>query len=713
MGRRTLRVVMRETINSAIVAACCAAVITPAVATSKSHAQAISPSLMPPSASPRRALDSAALKFFAEWGMHWRSGQSTKLPAEYSRDRDAATDIASHERRAYLHCHSKKGLGINEQLVRLTPDYAPITSTYTAFSVCPTWPLDDQPTFPDEDERIDNALLPRARDQVTTARAKLLEVIEQFARTNPKDNRINGQRVRFLLDQGLNDSAYVAARACSADRWWCLMLQGYTEYRIGRRLQAEGTFAVARAAMTPKERCSWEDIGLLAPEKFFQAGSESECYGRDLFNKQYWWLSDPLWSVSGNERRMEHDARLIQLRLQSAFSSDGRINWEQETGSDAVHRMVVRYGWPSYLAWGGPINDDSHSSWLRGNESPERVPYTTYEYSIAGRVHTVPRFDVVANPFAASDSAWQLNRPLNLSDRRKWWPEEFMRRTAPLVQLPRGQTALLRRKSDIILALATDVAASDSAQVRDGSTGSLLASTGPDSIGLLATTMFKLGGTTFARGRVGPEPMLLGFEVRDFARAVSVTNATASGRTPVGADSVFAEARTRFAVTPPSTLDQMKSGEVAVSEAVLLRASDAAPPPVRGDSLLDQMLGSVIVNVKSTPKVGVYWETYGVSARDSVTIGVRVERRVPIGGIRKLGMTLRLADDPNSTVNITWREPDRGRITTTFEGTVPIQSRTVLLDLSRLEPGPYDLVMSVAKIRGPTATSVKRFVVAR
>ena len=37
--------------------------------------------------------------------------------------------------------------------------------------------------------------------------------------------------------------------------------------------------------------------------------------------------------------------------------------------------------------------------------------------------------------------------------------------------------------------------------------------------------------------------------------------------------------------------------------------------------------GSVIINLKTTPKVGVYWETYGVNARDSVTVGVRIERR--------------------------------------------------------------------------------------
>lgn len=690
-----------------------AALISSAVPAS---AQAISAALMPPSASPRSLLDLAAAKFFAEWNMHWRTSQSAKLPEQYSRGRDAATSIAGPERRAYLHCHSKKGLGLNEQLVRLAPDYAPITSAVTSFSVCPTWPLDAEPTFPDEDERLDNALLPSIREQITTARARLLGAIERYAAEHPKDNFINGQRIRFLLDQDMNDSAYSASRSCVADRWWCRMLQGYTELRIGLRSRAESTFVTARTLMPARERCIWEDITLLAPDKFFQAGIESECFGRDLFNKQYWWLADPLWSVAGNERRMEHDARLVRVWLQSGFSSDGRINWDPNKGSDAVQRMIMRYGWPSYVAWGGRVGDVSHTNWLQGNDSPAREPYTTYEYSRKGRVHTVPRWDVMASPFTASDSAWQLNEPRNFSWRRKWWPDEFMKRPVSLLQLPRGQTAMLRRKSDIILALATDISEQDSVQVRDGSPATLMVSAGPDSVVTLATTPLKIGGTTFGRGRVGSFPLLLALEARDFvsARTPGAPAAQNAAALRGESDSVVAEARTRFAIAPPKTLDEMRQGEVAVSEAILLRTTGSlVPAPARADSLLDEMLGSVIINVKTTPKLGVYWETYGVNARDSVTVGVRVERRVPVGGIRRLGMALRLADNPNSAVNITWREPDRGRATITIEGSVPIQSRTVLLDLSRLEPGPYDLVMSIAKIRGEAATSVKRIVIVR
>lgn len=644
----------------------------------------------------RRTLDSAARKFFDEWALQWRNSQTTGLPEQYSRKRARATSIAGHERRAYFHCHNGTP-GLNEQLTKLTSDYAPISSSLTTFSVCPTWPLADEPTFPDEDGNLDAAILPSKRTQVTNARAKFLEVIERYYSANSGDNFIVGQHVRFLLDQQLDDSAYAVTRACAAEQWWCLSLQAYTEFHTGRREQAAATFLQARLVMPPGERCASDDINLLAPGELFQSNNESECYERDLLNQRYWWLADPMWSVAGNERRVEHDARAVHIRLQSGFGNDGRSHWMVEKGGAALSRMVARYGWPSYLAWGGMTGDISHSSWLKGNGSIQQPPYTTYEYS-RGRVHTAAQWDVLSNPFSASDSAWQLNEPRNFSWRKRWWPDEFAKRSTPLVQLPRGQIAMLRRKSDIILALATEISAIDSVHVRDGSPATMLLSTGPGNMSVVATAPLNTGGTIFGRGRIAPYPIMLALEARDVLKG----------------DSVVAEARTRFGIVPPATLDEMRPGEVAISEAVLLNTTDnQSLSPARADSILDQMLGSVIIDVSRKPKIGVYWETYGVGARDSVTVGVRVERRVPVGGLRRLGMALRLTGDPNATVNITWREPDIGRITSTIASAVPIQSRTVVLDLSRLEPGPYDLVMSVAKIRDQAVTSVKRIVITK
>lgn len=654
----------------------------------------------------RRTLDSTAQRFFGLWANEWRNSQTGSLPKEISKGQNRAIQMASGLRNIYLHCHRSDLKGSNESGMHLTPQYTAIRSAGTPFSVCPTWRLHAEPAFPDEDGDIDAALLPNARKRIALQREKVLESLEENLRKTPDDGFLVSQHIRFLLDQRLTDSAYAVSKSCQADRWWCTTLQAFVEFRMGNRTRAESTFMRARAEMEPTERCEWDDVFLLTPVELRKIVDRGECFSRDTQMRRYWWLSDPMWSVPGNDRFIDHYVRTAEIRIRMGFAFDGRMRWSFNSGGDALRQMLTRYGWPTYLAWGGPGQDVSHSSWIKNNFGDPQAPYTTYEYS-RDRVHTAPEWSLLENPFAATDSSWELNRPRDFSWRRQWFPFEFMRRTSPLLQLPRGQTALLRRHRDIIVAHATDIAHTDSIPLRDGAAVHFLATTAPDSILLLETSTFARGVTTFNRGRITPFPVLLGLEIRDAVKRSSADVITA--------DSVVAEARTRFSIVPPATLQEMRAGEIAISEAVLLKTDGTgAPSPAKSDSLLAQMLGSTSINIRTAPKVGVYWETYGVNARDSVAIGIRLERRVNVGGVRRLGMALGLAGNPNAAIDITWREPEIGRVTSTSDGGgIAIQGRTVVLDLSRLEPGPYDVVMSVARVRGTPVTSVKRINITR
>lgn len=654
----------------------------------------------------RKTLDSAAFKFFATWSWNWIQSQSTPLPRSLSKSGIPAHRVGYPRRGIHFHCHYNARV-LNETAVILDPGYSAIRSALSAFSVCPSWPLDEDPVFPDEADGLDLALLPEFRERVRAARDTLLRLFNEALVIAPDDRFVVGQTVRFLFDQQLASDAFRVASTCSAERWWCSLLEGYAEYRMGRAAQAETAFANARDAMPVSERCIWDDIGLLLEDDARETFAVQECTARGLHNSRYWWLADPMWSVPGNDRKLEHDARNVHVQLQSAFRTDGRMHWSADSGGDARRRMIMRYGWPSYMGWAGTVADTGHGGWLQKWGSSPQPPYSTYEYS-KGRVHTATTFAALQNPFSAEDTAWQLREPRNFSRRKHWWPVEFMKRDAPLAQLPRGQTAMLRRKGNLIFALATDIAPDDSVAVRSGTMATLLVSTGPESLQVVGSGPIRIGGLIFVRGRISSFPSLVGLEAHD------VMSLLASGSRP-SKDSVIAEARTRFAIVPPSTLEEMAPGEIAVSEPVLLRADgNGAPSPAMADSLLERMIGALTVNVRTTPRVGVYWETYGVRARDSVTIGLRVQRHSSIGGLRRLGIALRLADDPNSTVNITWREPEIGRVTSTVDaGGIPIQSRTLVLDLSRLEAGSYDIVMSVRRSKSTEATSVKRIVIVR
>ena len=58
-------------------------------------------------------------------------------------------------------------------------------------------------------------------------------------------------------------------------------------------------------------------------------------------------------------------------------------------------------------------------------------------------------------------------------------------------------------------------------------------------------------------------------------------------------------------------------------------------------------------------------------------------------------MLLRVAHDINGQVAVRWGEPQPGHSAWTIPGTVPIQARSVYLDLSRLTPGHYAVTVLV------------------
>jgi hypothetical protein len=91
----------------------------------------------------------------------------------------------------------------------------------------------------------------------------------------------------------------------------------------------------------------------------------------------------------------------------------------------------------------------------------------------------------------------------------------------------------------------------------------------------------------------------------------------------------------------------------------------------------------------------VYWETYGIAQRDSVDITVTVQQR---GG-------------GNSPVATTWSEPQPGHFVRNVPGAVPIQMRSVVINIGALPVGPYTLEMSVKKRGGVAVRSSRDFTI--
>jgi hypothetical protein len=245
----------------------------------------------------------------------------------------------------------------------------------------------------------------------------------------------------------------------------------------------------------------------------------------------------------------------------------------------------------------------------------------------------------------------------------QWWPNEHYAPGRGGIAQLRDQTVMLRRDDHLVLATASDLRVAGHAISADTAAAVLIRTTSPDEIERVKRRAMRNATALVLTARISAAPAVVGTEVL----------------APRGELSL----RTRFGIMPPAPLSELKPGETAISDPVLISTDESPNDP---DGALGQMLGTTVVRAK---KIGVYWETYGYAAGDSVDVAVIVARHEPLSKFRRLGMKLRVAHDINGSVAVRWSEPQAGHDSWTIPSRVPIQARAVGLDLSRLEPGHY------------------------
>jgi hypothetical protein len=177
---------------------------------------------------------------------------------------------------------------------------------------------------------------------VRRARQTLLDDLGAAHRRLAGDGWITGQLVRYLLEQGMTDSAVVTAQSCRSTRWWCDALGGFARHLSHDYAGADTAFGRALQAMPDEMRCAWTDLGPLLGDgdRLSQA---VPCVSGDSVRERIWWLARPLYSRPGNDLRTEHYARhTMAALLHDAATPDG-VSW----GADR-RNLVVRFGWPTH-----------------------------------------------------------------------------------------------------------------------------------------------------------------------------------------------------------------------------------------------------------------------------------------------------------------------------------------------------------------------------
>lgn len=620
----------------------------------------------------RARVDSATRELLTQWRYAWQDSQHEQpLPTgEAVRDADLRT--------LALHCHwIATPLRIKRRV---------ITGDTRSHATCPIWYPLDATFVADERRALDNALRPQERATIGILRVRLRGLLDSAAMQLPGDARISGQRVRFALDVGDLLGATKAAAACSTDVVQCGLLRGLIRYRAGDVRGADSLFSAAAARMTDDARCAWTDVRVLLDADARPEYSAMSCSARALFNARVWMLSDPLYVEPGNERRAEHVARQVTALLLSPLGFDGRQHWAAKFGGEAVAETLLRYGWPTQMYWGGAAADRGHDNWLLAQGADTAPPYVVREYS-RDRLHTVPTTAALRAPFRATPADWRLNAPGNDDE---WWPaEHFARDRTRLTSLPPGQSVMLRRATVTRFAWAGDLDATELARPAGTPVSPSL---------FVSRSLVDMTRASGAQGVIGQparvETMLPGGDA-----FVGIE---------IPGDASFPAARTRFGIAVAAPLNALGS-ERALSDPLLF-----APPAddlvtLDADLAVRRMLGSTTLS--TSRKVGVYWEGYGFTATDVVELEVRMDREDRPGVWSRVGGIFGLGRDASGSLAIRWRE-ERGssRALQRVEGTVPLQMRSIILDLSRLASGTYRLQLSSTIAGAPPATSTRALV---
>jgi len=143
----------------------------------------------------------------------------------------------------------------------------------------------------------------------------LADAVTKEARKRPDDPYAIAQAVYTLTRLDRFAAAVALAQECATATWWCELVLGTALHRSGEAALAAPRFRAGLRGADPELACRLTGIGelLVGTDVRFYYGLS--CDERMDFAERFWWLSDPLLTVPGNDRWSEHVNRRFELLL--------------------------------------------------------------------------------------------------------------------------------------------------------------------------------------------------------------------------------------------------------------------------------------------------------------------------------------------------------------------------------------------------------------
>lgn len=230
--------------------------------------------------------------------------------------------------------------------------------------------------------------------RIVSARKALVSLLDSLARQHPENDWIAGQRIRYTIEDGDTLAARHAASECGATPWWCAALSGLVHHVAQRYAESNAAYDRALHAMPAEQRCEWMDLRRHIPYTMASQLKRASCDARADAAERLWRVSQPLWSVRGNDLRTEHFARHTMALVLARSANPHGIAWSSD-----IRELMLRYGWsewftraepsPYQLTQGGITGHDREPSYFMfPTTSSARAPIS--ESSWAFRDATMP-----------------------------------------------------------------------------------------------------------------------------------------------------------------------------------------------------------------------------------------------------------------------------------------------------------------------------------
>jgi len=446
------------------------------------------------------------------------------------------------------------------------------------------------------------------------------------------------------LGETRDTAAIRVARECAATKWWCDALLGYALHIDGDFAGADSAFSLALDGMPSALRCHWINVSPL-----LDSDDLRKTYRRLPCAEREERLGRIWWLADPLLMTPGNERRTEHFArvLHTALQQEARNTHGLSWGGDLAE-LTVRFGWPE-----------------KWTQQPSQSMYPGAEASITGHERE-PGFHFFLTTWPpdslglVADSLWEIDQ---FPPREKYSPLY----ARAFVNLD-AQVARFRRGDSTVVVAAYDV--SRDTLFRGRKFRAALAAMGDDASPAVMSDVAEAPTRHVLTLTTPWKSQLIGVELL------------------AGDSAAAARWRSGFAEIP------LQPDRISVSDLLFVEAGPSLPADL-GEAAPRAHGGTVFAR---DSRIGLFWELYGQAPADSTLPISLTISPLETGLLRSALGALRVAPKP-TPLNIRWQENGAAGL---------LSPRSLLLDLSLLPAGKYEVMLAVGTTQAATSRRIIR-----